>query len=64
MKAAAVTEPDSGTDRPTDGARPAHRLPFWVNQRLGLLVLVIALSAFFGVLRRRSSTRGWCSSRS
>ncbi|MET7569186.1 ABC transporter permease [Streptomyces sp. NPDC005492] len=28
-----------------------HRLPFWVNQRLGLLVLVIALSVLFGVLR-------------
>jgi len=28
-----------------------HRMPFWVNQRLGLLVLVIALSVLFGVLR-------------
>ncbi|MFD4505925.1 ABC transporter permease [Streptomyces sp. NPDC058457] len=30
---------------------PAHRMPFWVNQRLGLLVLVIALGILFGVLR-------------
>ncbi|RSS59039.1 ABC transporter permease [Streptomyces sp. WAC01280] len=43
--------PDSETDRPAGGARPAHRLPFWVNQRLGLLVLVVALAALFGVLR-------------
>ncbi|MEU9877631.1 ABC transporter permease [Streptomyces phaeochromogenes] len=28
-----------------------HHLPFWVNQRLGLLMLVIALSVLFGVLR-------------
>ncbi|WP_405546657.1 ABC transporter permease [Streptomyces phaeochromogenes] len=28
-----------------------HRIPFWVNQRLGLLVLVVALSVLFGVLR-------------
>jgi len=28
-----------------------HRMPFWVNQRLGLLALVIALSVLFGVLR-------------
>ncbi|MDH6219784.1 ABC transporter permease [Streptomyces pseudovenezuelae] len=47
----AVTEPDSGTDLPTEGARPAHRLPFWVNQRLGLLVLIVALSILFGSLR-------------
>ncbi|WP_406447841.1 ABC transporter permease [Streptomyces sp. NBC_00876] len=46
-----VAPPDSETDRPTDGARPAHRLPFWVNQRLGLVVLIIALAALFGVLR-------------
>lgn len=32
-------------------SRPAHRLPFWVNQRLGLLVLVVGLSALFGVVR-------------
>ncbi|MBL1098357.1 ABC transporter permease [Streptomyces coffeae] len=41
----------SETDRPTDGARPPHRLPFWVNQRLGLLVLIVALAAVFGLLR-------------
>ncbi|MGX1908204.1 ABC transporter permease [Streptomyces phaeochromogenes] len=29
----------------------SHRMPFWVNQRLGLLVLVIGLSVLFGVLR-------------
>jgi ribose transport system permease protein len=28
-----------------------HRMPFWVNQRLGLLALVIALGVLFGVLR-------------
>ncbi|MER6538029.1 hypothetical protein ABT215_30395 [Streptomyces sp900105755] len=28
-----------------------HRMPFWADQRLGLLVLVIALSALFGALR-------------
>lgn len=28
-----------------------HRMPFWVDQRLGLLVLVIALSVLFGALR-------------
>jgi ribose transport system permease protein len=32
---------------PTTG----HRLPFWVNQRLGLLALVITLSVLFGVPR-------------
>lgn len=32
-------------------SRPAHRLPFRVNQRLGLLVLVVGLSALFGVVR-------------
>ncbi|MFI7347652.1 ABC transporter permease [Streptomyces sp. NPDC049936] len=47
----AVTPAGRDTDRPADGARPAHRLPFWVNQRLGLLVLVVALAALFGVLR-------------
>ncbi|NED92783.1 ABC transporter permease [Streptomyces sp. SID11233] len=47
----AVAPPGSETDRPTDGAGPAHRLPFWVNQRLGLLVIIIALAALFGVLR-------------
>lgn len=47
----AVTPTDSETDRPSEGARAAHRLPFWVNQRLGLLVLVVALAALFGVAR-------------
>lgn len=47
----AVTGPGSGTDRPTGAARPAHRLPFRVDQRLGLLVLVVVLSALFGLLR-------------
>lgn len=47
----AVNPPDNGTDRSPEGARPAHRLPFWVNQRLGLFVLIVALVALFGVLR-------------
>ncbi|MEE1827749.1 hypothetical protein PUR61_37085, partial [Streptomyces sp. BE20] len=29
----------------------AHRLPFWVNQRLGLLLLTLLLVALFGALR-------------
>ncbi|MFE0375588.1 ABC transporter permease [Streptomyces inhibens] len=47
-----VTAPDSdiGTAETTP-SRPVHRLPFWVNQRLGLLVLVVILSALFGLLR-------------
>ncbi|MFD8515431.1 ABC transporter permease [Streptomyces antimycoticus] len=43
-----------GTDTGSTGTtapRPVHRLPFWVNQRLGLLVLVIGLGALFGVLQ-------------
>ncbi|AJZ84865.1 ABC transporter permease [Streptomyces sp. AgN23] len=43
-----------GTDTESTGTtapRPVHRLPFWVNQRLGLLVLVIGLGALFGVLQ-------------
>ncbi|MGO4424185.1 ABC transporter permease, partial [Streptomyces sp. MCAF7] len=47
----AVTPTDSETDRPSEGARAARRLPFWVNQQLGLLVLVVALAALFGVVR-------------
>ncbi|MGW6144940.1 ABC transporter permease [Streptomyces sp. NPDC055144] len=47
----ATSPPDRAADRPADGARPAHRLPFWVNQRLGLLVLVVALAAVFGTAR-------------
>ncbi|MFJ9705017.1 ABC transporter permease [Streptomyces sp. NPDC101234] len=36
---------------PAQERTAGHRMPFWVNQRLGLLVLVIALSVLFGVLR-------------
>ncbi|MET8827870.1 ABC transporter permease [Streptomyces sp. NPDC004610] len=44
-----VTEPpDTAADRPPGTRR---RLPFRVNQRLGLLVLVIGLAALFGALR-------------
>lgn len=46
-----VAPPESGTDRPAEGARRAHRLPFWVNQRMGLLVLIVLLGALFGVAR-------------
>ena len=42
-----ISPPDTVPDKKTAG----HRMPFWVNQRLGLLVLVIALSILFGVLR-------------
>ncbi|MCQ8188254.1 ABC transporter permease [Streptomyces rugosispiralis] len=41
---------DTRSDRPTP-ARPAHRLPFRADQRLGLLVLVVGLGALFGVVR-------------
>ncbi|MGQ4434914.1 ABC transporter permease [Streptomyces sp. SAS_260] len=42
-----ISPPDTvPEERPT-----SHRMPFWVNQRLGLLVLVIALGVLFGVLR-------------
>ncbi|WP_406450746.1 ABC transporter permease [Streptomyces sp. NBC_01622] len=43
----AVDPPDTVPEERT----APRRLPFWVNQRLGLLVLVIALSVLFGVLR-------------
>ncbi|MBK6010186.1 ABC transporter permease [Streptomyces sp. MBT53] len=43
----AVGPPDTVTEERT----APRRLPFWVNQRLGLLLLVIALSVLFGVLR-------------
>ncbi|MFE3163296.1 ABC transporter permease [Streptomyces sp. NPDC059224] len=40
---------------PPDTVRPertaGHRMPFWVNQRLGLVVLVVALGIVFGALR-------------
>ncbi|MGW4517385.1 ABC transporter permease, partial [Streptomyces sp. NPDC004393] len=52
MKAPAVTpENDGRADGAETEPRPAQRLPFWVNQRLGLLVLTVALAALFGVLR-------------
>lgn len=47
-----IVPPDS--DSRTAGAaasRPAHRMPFWANQRLGLLALVVSLSAVFGVVQ-------------
>ncbi|WP_432251675.1 ABC transporter permease [Streptomyces sp. HNM1019] len=40
-----------GGDTRAAPSRPAHRLPFWVNQRLGLLVLVVGLSALFGAVQ-------------
>ncbi|WP_442805997.1 ABC transporter permease [Streptomyces sp. NBC_01257] len=42
---------DPETEAPRAAARTPHKLPFWVNQRLGLLVLTLALCALFGVLR-------------
>ncbi|MEV6107903.1 ABC transporter permease [Streptomyces sp. NPDC051940] len=48
---AAVAVPEGDTEQAAGGARPAHRLPFWVNQRLGLLVLIVALGTLFGILR-------------
>ena len=42
-----ISPPDTVPEEKT----APHRMPFWVNQRLGLLVLVIALSVLFGVLR-------------
>ncbi len=42
-----VSPPDTVPEERT----ASHRMPFWVNQRLGLLVLVIALGVLFGVLR-------------
>ncbi|QHA08915.1 ABC transporter permease [Streptomyces broussonetiae] len=52
MKAPATTpEHDRRTDRAKAAPQPARRLPFWVNQRLGLLVLTVALAALFGLLR-------------
>ncbi|MCQ6247940.1 ABC transporter permease [Streptomyces malaysiensis] len=44
--------PDGDTgSAPAAPSPPVHRLPFWVNQRLGLLVLVVGLGALFGVVR-------------
>ncbi|MCX4679240.1 ABC transporter permease [Streptomyces sp. NBC_01433] len=42
---------DADTEAPPATARTPHKPPFWVNQRLGLLVLIVALCALFGVLR-------------
>lgn len=42
-----ISPPDTVPEEKAAG----HRMPFWVNQRLGLLVLVVALSVLFGVLR-------------
>ncbi|MDQ1031923.1 ribose transport system permease protein [Streptomyces umbrinus] len=42
-----ISPPDTVPEEKATG----HRMPFWVNQRLGLLVLVIGLSVLFGVLR-------------
>lgn len=42
-----ISPPDTVPEEKPAG----HRMPFWVNQRLGLLVLVIGLSVLFGVLR-------------
>ncbi|WP_443061063.1 ABC transporter permease [Streptomyces sp. NBC_00464] len=39
------------TAAPPAGPHTPHKLPFWVNQRLGLLVLVLALCTLFGILR-------------
>jgi len=43
----AVGPPDTVPEERT----APRRLPFWVNQRLGLLLLVVALSVLFGALR-------------
>ncbi|MEV6115192.1 ABC transporter permease [Streptomyces sp. NPDC052109] len=44
-------EHDSRADGPAPAPGAERRLPFWVNQRFGLLVLTVALAALFGVLR-------------
>ncbi|MFE1194084.1 ABC transporter permease [Streptomyces olivaceoviridis] len=46
-----VTAPEHETGEAAGAQRPPRRLPFWVDQRLGLLVLTAALAALFGVLR-------------
>ncbi|MFF3464672.1 ABC transporter permease [Streptomyces sp. NPDC002619] len=46
-----ASENDSRAEEVAAAPQPARRLPFWVNQRLGLLVLIVALAALFGVLR-------------
>lgn len=50
MKAAAA-RPDADTEEPRGPSHGPRALPFWVDQRLGLLVLIIALVAVFGTLR-------------
>ncbi|MET9730416.1 ABC transporter permease [Streptomyces sp. NPDC006458] len=52
-----MTAPVSPPEAPSETAAPpttprkTHKTPFWVNQRLGLLVLIVALCAVFGFLR-------------
>ncbi|GGY79534.1 ABC transporter permease [Streptomyces olivaceoviridis] len=46
-----VTAPEHVAGEAAGAQRPPRRLPFWVDQRLGLLVLTVALAALFGVLR-------------
>ena len=43
---AALQEPETPIEAPRGG-----KTPWWANQRIGLLILVVALSALFGVLR-------------
>ncbi|MFG2627553.1 ABC transporter permease [Streptomyces sp. NPDC048473] len=47
----APPDDDVDTTAPPTAQRPAHKPPFWMNQRLGLLVLIVVLCALFGVLR-------------
>ncbi|MED7947362.1 ABC transporter permease subunit [Streptomyces sp. BE303] len=42
---------DTATTHPDKPPGKAHRLPFWVNQRLGLLLLPLLHVALFGTLR-------------
>jgi len=51
MSTPVVTPENESRADPAGAQRSAKRLPFWVNQRLGLLVLTVALAALFGVLR-------------
>ncbi|MEU9288551.1 ABC transporter permease [Streptomyces sp. NPDC048275] len=44
-------ESDNRAEGAAAARQSAQRLPFWVNQRLGLLVLTVSLAALFGVLR-------------
>ncbi|MFJ2647597.1 ABC transporter permease [Streptomyces sp. NPDC087420] len=50
MTTAPAPAPPGTGESPAPAPR-SHRLPFWVNQRLGLLLLIIALTVLFGVLR-------------